>query len=87
MANSPQAKKRARQADKRRINNASQRSAMRTEVKKVIAAIEGGDKNAANAAYKSAVSAIDSSTGKGLVHKNTAARQKSRINARIRAMA
>ncbi len=87
MANSPQAKKRARQADKRRMQNASQRSAMRTEIKKVTSAIEAGDKAAADAAYRNAVSAIDSSVGKGLVHKNAAARQKSRINTRIRAMA
>ncbi|MDH5784628.1 MAG: 30S ribosomal protein S20 [Chromatiales bacterium] len=87
MANSPQAKKRARQADKRRLNNASQRSTMRSAVKKVTAAINGGDKAAAEAAYKSAVSKLDSSAGKGLVHKNAAARQKSRLNTRIRAMA
>ena len=87
MANSPQAKKRARQADKRRIKNASQRSAMRTEIKKVSAAIEAGDKAAADAAYRTAVSAIDSGVTKGLVHKNAAARQKSRINTRVRAMA
>ena len=60
---------------------------MRTEIKKVTSAIEAGDKDAANAAYRNAVSAIDSSVGKGLVHKNAAARQKSRINTRIRAMA
>ena len=87
MANSAQAKKRARQADKRRLNNASQRSTMRSSVKKVINAINGGDKAAAETAYKSAISMIDSGAGKGLVHKNTAARQKSRLNARIRAMA
>lgn len=87
MANSPQAKKRARQADKRRLNNASQRSTMRSAVKKVINAIEAGDKAAAETAYKSAVPKIDSSAGKGLVHKNAAARQKSRLNTRIRAMA
>lgn len=87
MANSAQAKKRARQADKRRLNNASQRSAMRTAMKKVDTAIDGGDKAAAEAAFKSAVSVIDSSAGKGLLHKNAAARQKSRINNRLRAMA
>ena len=87
MANSAQAKKRARQAEKRRINNTSQRSAMRTAVKKVINAIEAGDKAVAESAFKSAVPMIDSSAGKGLVHKNAAARQKSRLNTRIRAMA
>jgi len=87
LANSAQAKKRARQAEKRRINNTSQRSAMRTAVKKVINAIEAGDKAVAESAFKSAVPMIDSSAGKGLVHKNAAARQKSRLNTRIRAMA
>ncbi len=87
MANSPQAKKRARQADKRRLNNASQRSTMRSAVKKVVNAIEAGDKANAEAAYKAAVPMIDSGAGKGLVHKNAAARQKSRLNTRIRAMA
>jgi small subunit ribosomal protein S20 len=87
LANSAQAKKRARQADNRRLNNSSQRSAMRSTVKKVINAIEAGDKAGAEAAYKNAVPAIDSGTSKGNLHKNTAARQKSRLNARIRAMA
>ena len=87
MANSAQAKKRARQADKRNINNASQRSTMRSAVKKVLNAIDAGDKATAEAAYKVAVPMIDSGAGKGLLPKNTAARQKSRINTRIRAMA
>ncbi|MCW8918013.1 MAG: 30S ribosomal protein S20 [Gammaproteobacteria bacterium] len=87
MANSAQAKKRARQADNRRLNNSSQRSAMRSIVKKVINAIEAGDKTGAEAAYKNAVPAIDAGAGKGHLHKNTAARQKSRLNTRIRAMA
>jgi small subunit ribosomal protein S20 len=87
LANSAQAKKRARQADKRNLNNASQRSTMRSAVKKVLNAIDAGDKAAAEAAYKTAVPMIDSGAGKGLLPKNTAARQKSRINTRIRAMA
>jgi len=87
LANSAQAKKRARQADKRRLNNASQRSTMRSAVKKVINAIAAGDKSAAETAYKNAVPVIDSSAGKGQLHKNAAARQKSRLNTRIRAMA
>ena len=87
MANSPQAKKRARQADKRRLNNASQRSTMRSAMKKVINAIDAGDKATAEAAYKDAVPMIDSGAGKGLLPKNAAARHKSRLNTRIRAMA
>ena len=60
---------------------------MRTTMKKVIKAIEAGDKDAAKAAYQAAVPVIDSGCGKGYLHKNTAARFKSRLNARVRAMA
>ena len=87
MANSAQAVKRARQAEKRRQNNAAHRSTMRTYVKKVLNAIKAGDKEGATAAYKTAVPAIDSTVKKGLIHKNKAARYKSRMNAHIKAMA
>ncbi|WP_044414037.1 30S ribosomal protein S20 [Thiomicrospira microaerophila] len=87
MANSVQALKRAKQAEKRRQLNASQRSAMRTSVKKVLAAITSGDKEQANAAFRVAQSKLDGYARKGLVSKNKAARSKSRINARIKAMA
>ncbi len=86
MANSAQAKKRARQADNRRELNASQRSAMRSSMKKVINAIEAGDKEAATEAYKAAVPAIDRGVSKGLIHKNAAARYKSRLNNHVRAL-
>ena len=86
MANSAQARKRARQAEKRRQHNAGRRSMMRTEIKKVDAAIEAGDKAAAEGAYKSAVPLLDSLANKGLIHKNKAARHKSRLNAKIRAL-
>ncbi len=86
MANSLSARKRARQAEKHRLRNASQRSLVRTRIKKVVAAIEAGDKSAAEAAYKVAVPAIDHSVSKGLMHRNKAARHKSRLNAHIRAM-
>lgn len=86
MANSAQARKRARQAEVRRQNNAGRRSMMRTELKKVDAAIEAGDKTAAEGAYKSAVPLLDRLANKGLIHKNKAARHKSRLNARIRAL-
>ncbi|MCF6251485.1 MAG: 30S ribosomal protein S20 [Methylococcaceae bacterium] len=87
MANTAQAKKRARQAEKSRVRNAGQRSNLRTFVKKVIAAVESGDKEQANAAYKAVVSIIDSAVTKGLIHKNKAARSKSRLNIKVRAMA
>ena len=86
MANSAQARKRARQAVNRRAHNASQRSMFRTYVKQVVYAIEAGDKTKAEEAYKSAVPVIDSVCNKGLIHKNKASRHKSRLNARIRAM-
>ncbi|MCB1615959.1 MAG: 30S ribosomal protein S20 [Pseudomonadales bacterium] len=87
MANSPQSKKRARQAEKRRKHNASLRSTVRTYLKKVIAAIESGDKEAAKAAYASAVPVVDRMADKGIIHKNKASRHKSRLNAQIKAMA
>jgi len=86
LANSAQAKKRARQAEKHREHNTAQRSAMRTFVKKVLKAIGSGDKAQAEAAYKEAVPMVDKMAGKGLIHKNKAARYKSRLNNRIRAL-
>lgn len=86
MANSAQARKRARQNTKRREANHSMRSMMRTYIKRVYSAIEGNDKEAAQAAYTTAVSAIDKNAKRGLHHKNKAARLKSRMNTRIRAM-
>lgn len=86
MANSPQAIKRARQADKHRSRNQAQRSQLRTFIKKVVYAIQAGDGDAAKSAYQAAVPEIDSAVGKGLIHKNKAARHKSRLNAQIKAM-
>ena len=86
LANSSQARKRVRQAEKRRQHNASIRSAMRTHVKKVAKAIATGDKAQAEAAYQAAVPVIDRSAGKGIIHANKAARQKSRLIAHIRKM-
>ena len=87
MANSAQAAKRARQAEKSRIKNVAQRSDMRTAVKKVLAAIAAGDKEAANLAFRAAQSKLAGMSCKGIIAKNKAARSKSRINARIKAMA
>lgn len=86
MANSAQARKRARQAEKSRQLNASQRSKLRTHIKNVIKAIDAGDAATAQSAYQAAVPVIDSMSGKGLIHKNKAARHKSRLNAHVRAM-
>ncbi|MBA6413248.1 30S ribosomal protein S20 [Parahaliea sp. F7430] len=87
MANSPQAKKRARQAVKRRNHNASLRSLVRTQIKKVIAAIATGDAEQAKTAYANAVPVIDRMADKGIIHKNKAARHKSRLNAKVKALA
>ena len=86
MANSPQAKNRAIQAQKANARNASQRSMVRTYIKKVINAIKTGDKQAAQAAYTAAVPVIDRIADKGIMHKNKAARHKSRLNAQIKAL-
>jgi small subunit ribosomal protein S20 len=87
VANSVQALKRAKQAEKRRQLNASQRSAMRTSVKKVLAAIQSGNKEEATGLFRLAQSKLDGMARKGIIDKNKAARSKSRINARIKAMA
>lgn len=86
MANIKSAKKRAKQAEKRRMHNMAQRSRMRTTIKKVLNLVDAGDKDAATSAYKDAVPVIDAMVNKGIVHKNKAARHKSRLNARVRAM-
>ena len=87
MANSPQARKRAKQAEKNRKHNASVRSMVRTYLKKVIAAIESGEKEQAKAAYDAAVPVLDRMADKGIIHKNKAARHKSRLSAQIKALA
>jgi small subunit ribosomal protein S20 len=86
VANSPQARKRARQAEVRRRHNASLGSMARTYIKKVVATIQSGDKAAAKAAYDAAVPVLDRMADKGILHKNKAARHKSRLNAQIKAM-
>ena len=81
MANSAQARKRARQSQKNRAHNASLRTAFRTAVKKVLKVVESGDKAAAQAEF------VDRIADKGVFHKNKAARHKSRLAAKIKAMA
>jgi len=86
MAHSKSARKRAKQSARRRAENRSRRSALRTQLKKVIAAVESGDDAAAQAEFGKAVVALDKAATKGLVHKNEAARRKSRLAARVAAM-
>ena len=86
MANSAQSKKRARQAVKRRTRNVAKRTEFRSVLKNTVNAIDSGDKDAANSAYKAAVPIIDALVSKGLIHKNKAARHKSRLNVKIKAL-
>lgn len=87
MANSAQARKRARQASEQRDHNISLRSTLRTAVKKVRKAIDAGDKTAAQTVFQASMSVIDRIADKKLVHKNKAARHKSRLSAAIKSMA
>ena len=87
MANIKSAIKRARQNVKLRQHNASARSMYRTFIKNVLKAVEAGDHQGAVAAYQKAQPIIDKATSKGLIHKNKAARIKSRLVARVKAMA
>ena len=87
MANIKPAKKRARQTVVRNARNSSQRSMLRTAVKKVLKAIIANDTAAATEAYRSAEPILDRFAARGLIHKNKAARHKSRLTARIRAIA
>jgi small subunit ribosomal protein S20 len=86
LANIKSAEKRARQAVKRRAHNMTLRSKMRTAVKKVRAAVATGEKATAQAAFKTAVPVIDSMVNKGIIHRNTASRHKSRLSALIKAL-
>ncbi|WP_144393287.1 30S ribosomal protein S20 [Pleionea sediminis] len=86
MANIKSAKKRARQAEVRRKHNASRRSMMRTQLKNAIAAISGGDKEAAHAAVTKVAGVLDKMANKGLIHKNKASRHKSRLMAKVKAL-
>jgi small subunit ribosomal protein S20 len=87
LANTASARKRVRQAEKRRLHNASLRSTFRTHVKKVVNAINEGNLEQAKAAYQMAVPVIDRTAAKGIIHQNKAARHKSRLNKQIKALA
>jgi small subunit ribosomal protein S20 len=84
VANTKQSAKRARQSEKNRQHNVALRSRMRTAVKAILKATNEGNAEAASAAYKEAVPKIDTMVNKGLIHKNKAARAKSRLNTRVR---
>lgn len=86
LANTLQAKKRAYQSEKRRIKNASQRSMMRTFLKRVIKAVADGKADLAQTEYRLMTSKVDSLVAKGIIHKNKAARHKSRLDKLIKKM-
>ncbi|SFL01471.1 MULTISPECIES: 30S ribosomal protein S20 [Shimia] len=87
MANSPQAKKRARQNERRLEVNKARRSRIRTSLRKVEEAIASGDKEAATAALRAAQPELMRGVTKGVYHKNTASRKMSRLAARVKAIA
>lgn len=87
MANSAQARKRARQSVKQNMHNASLRSELRTAVKKVQKAVVAGDKAAAQKIYQESMSVIDRIADKKIIHKNKASRHKSRLAAQVKALA
>jgi small subunit ribosomal protein S20 len=86
LANIKSAKKRARQALKRRAHNQTLRSRVRTAIRKVLKAVAAGDKAAAKASFNEVVPQIDRMATKGIIRKNRAAHYKSKLNARLRAM-
>ena len=86
MANTAQARKRARQAEKHRLHNASLKTAMRTSIKNVRKAIAAGDVAAAQKAFAQASSKADRLARKEIIHRNAASRYKSRLSARIKAL-
>jgi small subunit ribosomal protein S20 len=87
LANIQSAKKRARQNDKRRAHNMALRSRLRTALRKVLTAIQAGDKDSAQQVYKAATPEIDRLVSKGILGKNRAARYKSRLNTKVKGMA
>lgn len=87
MANSPQAKKRARTAERRTAINKNRRTRIKTYIRRVEEAIAGGDQTVAAAALKSAQPEIMRGVTKGIWHKSTASRKVSRLSKRVKAMA
>tara|TARA_B100000929_G_C15304035_1_gene351418 strand:- start:334 stop:612 length:279 start_codon:yes stop_codon:yes gene_type:complete len=83
LANTAQARKRVRQSEKARTRNAAQKSNFRTSIKKVLKSLSDKNKDQSNANFKEAMSIMDKLVIKGLIHKNKAARQKSRLNKKI----
>ena len=87
MPNHKSAKKRVRQNEKRRAINRSNRSSLRTQIKKLRAALSGGDQNQPQELLNPTISSIDKAVNKGILHKNTAARYKSRLTGHVNDLA
>jgi small subunit ribosomal protein S20 len=87
MANHVSALKRARQTERKTNVNRNNKSRMRTAIRNLREALSSGDKSKAAEAYRSTVSVLDKSVQKGVLHKNTASRYKSRLSARVEAIA
>jgi len=86
MANTAQTRKRARQNDTQRIHNASLRSTLRTALKRITKAILSGDKKVAKKTFDENTPVIDRIADKKIIHKNKAARHKSRLNSALKSM-
>ena len=86
LANTAQARKRVRQSEKARTRNAAQKSNFRTSIKKVLKSLSDKNKDQSNVDFKEAMSVMDKLVMKGLIHKNKAARQKSRLNKKIQGL-
>ena len=86
MANTAQTKKRARQNDSQRLHNASLKSTLRTAIKKIANAILSGDKKVAKKTFDENIPIIDRIADKKIIHKNKAARHKSKLNSALKSM-
>ena len=86
MANSPQARKRTRQNQKRQLHNASQRSAVRTVVKKTVKSLQADDHSVAKSAFQKAVQLLDKAAGKRIIHPNKVNRLKSRLSQKLKVL-
>jgi small subunit ribosomal protein S20 len=87
VANTKSAEKAARQAEQHRARNVALRSRMRSAIRKVTAAVDKGDKDEAQSSYRAAVPLIDTLVNKNIIHRNQANRHKSRLAARVKALA
>ena len=85
MPNTKSAKKRLRQSLERRTRNRAVKSSLKTQVKKVLTAVEGGDTEASGNEFRAAAKKLDQAAAKGIIHRNKAARLKSRLSARLKA--